>query len=314
MAKKSSAGRITLQQDLQALPFLAPFLAIFGVFIGFPLVYSVWLSMHRTDIYSSWYDRFGTMQFVGLQNYADVAASIPFWWSIFLTFVYATLTIIPGMILSLFLAITLNRKMKGLGFYRSGFFLPNVFDIYVVGVIWLLLYNPNEGLFLRIFEWVGLGVLVQDGFLSNPYLTLPCIALAMVLKNAGFGMILFLTALNNIPTSVFEAAEVDGATKWQQLTHITLPLLRPIILFLSITGLVATLNAFSEIYSMTDNTGGPGVNVGGQTLQAARVSGYHLYRVFDDSFYGQAAAISFFLLAIALVVSVINFKFLAPKD
>jgi ABC-type sugar transport system permease subunit len=136
----------------------------------------------------------------------------------------------------------------------------------------------------------------------------------MVLKNAGFGMILFLTALNNISSSIFEAAEVDGASKWQQLVHVTIPLLRPIILFLSITGLTGTLNAFSEVYAMTDNTGGAAVEVFGQTLTSGRISGYHLFRVFDSSMYGEAAAISFYLLAIALVVAFVNFKVLNPKD
>ncbi len=136
----------------------------------------------------------------------------------------------------------------------------------------------------------------------------------MVLKNAGFGMILFLTSLNNLNQSVFEAADVDGASSRQKLMYITIPMLRPIILFLSITGMMATLNAFAEIYAMTDDTGGTSVEVFGNTLQSARISGYHLYKVFDTSMYGQAAAISFLLLIVALVISFINFKVLTPKD
>ncbi|MCB2154561.1 sugar ABC transporter permease [bacterium] len=311
---KNSAERISFKKDLAALPFLLPFMAIFLVYIAWPLVYSFYLSLLRTDIYSSWYDRFGTMRFVGLQNYIEILQDPVFLFSILLTFIYAILTIFPTMALSLFLAITLNRKTKGFGIFRSGFFIPNVFDIYVVGVIWLFLYNPNAGLFVKIADMIGLDSLAQQGFLNNPKLTLPCVALAMVLKNAGFGMILFLTALNNISTSIFEAAEVDGATKWQQLVHVTVPLLRPIILFLSITGMVGTLNAFSEIYAMTDNTGGASIQIAGHTLQSGRISGYHLFRVFDDSYYGQAAAISFVLLAIALVIAYFNFKFLSPKE
>ncbi len=335
-------SKITLKHDLRALPYIFPFLAIFAVFIGYPLFYSVWISLHRVTIYSDFYDLFGTMDFVGVDNYAQLVRDPVFWWSIFLTFVYSVLTIVPGMALSLALALLLNRQIRGFGLLRSGFYLPNVFDLYVVGVIWLLIYNPGGGLFTSVLLWfsgfvdpvllktlggarVGTvdmsGVLrgpveifARTGILNNPYTTLPAIAFTMILKNAGFGMILFLTSLNSINQSIFEAADVDGASARQKLFLITLPMLRPIILFLTITGLMGTLNAFAEIYAMTDDTGGTSVNVAGVTLQSARISGYHLYKNFDQSMYGEAAAISFMLLLIALVISFLNYKVLSPRD
>ncbi len=301
---------------------------VFVVFVGYPLFYSFWISLHRVSIYSDFYDIFGTMDYVGFGNYSRIMSDPIFWWSVILTFAYAILTIIPGLALSLALALALNKSIRGFGLMRSGFYLPNVFDLYVVGVIWLLIYNPTGGLvsgiliaFSNLVESVvgqtfgiagGIDSFARSGMLNNPYTTLPAIALAMVLKNAGFGMILFLTSLNNINQSIFEAADVDGASAWQKLRHITLPLLKPIILFLIITGLMASLNAFAEIYSMTNDTGGTSLEVGGQTLQSARISGYHLFKVFDQSMYGEAAAISFVLLAIALIISYINFKVLKP--
>ncbi|MDX2175623.1 MAG: sugar ABC transporter permease [Candidatus Sumerlaeia bacterium] len=306
--------RITWKHDLQALPFILPFLAVFLLFIGYPIFNSLMLSVHQTTIYSDFYDVFGSMRFVGADNYTMILRDPQFWWSLVLTCAYAALTILPGMALSLALAIFLNRKVRGFGALRSGFFLPNVFDIYVVGVIWLLIYNPNGGLFIVLMDWLGLDGLFQRGILSNPWLTLPAIAFAMILKGAGFGMILFMTSLNNINSSIFEAADVDGASYWQKLWYITLPLLRPIILFLSITGLVGALSSFAEIYAMTDNTGGPSLEIGGVTLQSARVSGYHLYRYFQDSMYGEAAAMSFLLLVVATIISVVNMKILSPKD
>lgn len=309
-----SPDRITLRHDLSAAAFLAPFMIVFAIFIGYPLFYSVWISMHRVTLYSEFYDIFGTMDFVGLNNYTKVTSDPVLWWSILLTFYYAIITIFPGMALSLALALFLNRKIAGFGLMRSGFFLPNVFDVYVVGVIWLLIYNPQGGLFTALMSLVGLGDWAAKGVLGSPYFCLPAIALAMVLKNAGFGMILFLTSLNNINQSIFEAADVDGASNWQKLVHITIPMLRPIILFLSITGIVGSLNAFSEIYAMTDDRGGPSVEIGGHVLQSARISGYHLYKTFNETQYGEAAAISFVLLVVALIISWINFKILSPKD
>lgn len=306
--------QISLRDDLAALPFLLPFLAVFAVFIGYPVFYSFYISLHSTGLFSDWYDRFGTMAYVGFKNYHIVLTDKLFWWSVVRTFQYALLTIFPSMALSLFLALLLNKKIRGLGIFRSGFFLPNVFDVYVVGVIWLFLYNPNGGFFVTLASKLGFNELAKDGFLNNPNLTLPCIALAMVLKGAGFGMVLFLTALNNISDSIFEAADVDGATYWQKLWHIIIPLLKPIILFLSITGLTGTLNAFGEIYAMTDGTGGASTTFLGTTVQSGRISGFHLFKTFDESNYGGAAAISFILLGIALVISWLNFKFLSSKD
>lgn len=304
----------SFRHDVRAAPYLIPFFLIFFVFIAYPVIYSLWISLHRVTLYSNFYDIFGSMEYVGFGNYSLVLSDPVFWWSVFLTFVYAALTIVPGMALSLALALLLNRKMRGLGILRGGFYLPNVFDVYVVGVIWLLIYNPNGGPVSVFLDAIGFHTLAHKGLLNSPYTTLPAIGLAMVLKNAGFGMILFLVTLNTINPSVFEAADVDGASRWQKLRFVTIPLLRPIILFLVITGLMASLNAFSEIYAMTDDTGGTSVNVFGTTLQSARISGYHLYKVFDQSMYGEAAAISFLLLLIALIISYINFKILIPRE
>jgi ABC-type sugar transport system permease subunit len=306
--------RITWQDDLKAWAFIGPFMLVFVIFIGYPLFYSLWISMHRVTIFSDFYNIFGTMQFVGFDNYSKTIGDPIFWWSVMLTFVYAALTIFPGMALSLALAISLNRQGRTVSLLRSGFFLPNVFDVYVVGVIWLMIYNPRGGLVAYLLTSTGLDQFVGSGLLSNPWTTLPAIAIAMILKNAGFGMILFLTSLNNMNESVFEAADIDGATPWQKLIHVTLPMLRPIIFFLTITGLVGTLNAFSEIYAMTDDTGGTSLALTESiTVQSARISGYHLYKIFAESMYGEAAAVSFLLLLIALGISAVSYRVLNPK-
>lgn len=300
----------SLKQDLRALPYLFPFLLVFAVFIGYPLIYSFWISLHRVTIYSDFYNIFGTMDYVGFDNYTQVGSDPIFWWSLFLTFAYSALTVFPGIALSLFLAIMLNQKMRGFGLLRSGFYLPNVFDIYVVGVIWLLIYNPQGGPFSVLLHAIGLHTLADQGMLNNSSTTLLGISIAMILKNAGFGMILFLVSLNNINESIFEAAEVDGASTFQRLFQVTIPLLKPTILFLIITGTMGSLNAFGEIYAMTDDRGGPSIQIGETTLSSARTSGYHLFKVFNESMYGEAAAISYFLLVVALTLSLISYRLL----
>ncbi|MCC6547216.1 sugar ABC transporter permease [Candidatus Sumerlaeota bacterium] len=310
---RTHGDSVTWRSDVRALPFLLPFLVVFAIFIGFPLIYSFWISLHEVTIYSDFYDIFGTMQFVGLKNYQTVMGDPIFWWSVLLTMVYAALLIFPGMALSLALALYLNKQVRGFAILRSGFFLPNVFDVYVVGIIWLLIYS-NNGMVSYLLKAIGFESLGNDGVLNNAWTGLPAIALVMILKNAGFGMILFLTSLNNINESLFEAADIDGCNERQKLWHVTLPLLKPIIFFLIVTGFVGTLNAFSEIYALTNDTGGTSINAGNLTLQTARISGYHLYKVFSQAMYGEAAAISFVLLVVALVLSFLSYKFLNVKD
>lgn len=293
--------------------FIAPFLAVALVFLIFPIAYSFYLSFRETWLYSSWFDQFADMRFVGLRNYAELLTSPVFWYSIVATFVYALLVIPTQIAAALALALVLDARLPGYRTLRSAFFLPHVFDVFVVGIIWLLLYNPQIGPFAEAFRWIGIDWFKKHGFVDNPYTILPSIAFAMVLKGMGFGMVLFLTALNNIPESVFEAAEIDGANRWQKLFYVTIPLLRPMILFMSVTGLVGVLNAFSEFYAMTKATGGAAFPFFGTTVQSARVSGFYLYQLFSNAFYGHAAAMSFVLLAIALVITWINFRILGKE-
>lgn len=294
--------------------FIAPFLFVAAVFLVFPVGYSFYLSLRETGLYASWFDEFGGMKFVGLGNYIDLVRSPVFWYSLFATFIYAVL-FIPAMIAaSLALALTLSgTRLPGYRALRGLFFLPHVFDAFVVGVIWLLLFNPSSGPIAAFFRFFGIMWFTQNGFVDNPVTILPSIAFAMVLKTMGFGMVLFLTALNNIPEAIFEAADIDGASSRQKLFLVTVPLLRPMILFLSVTGLVGVLNSFTEVYALTNATGGPAFSFFGNTVQAARVSGFHMYRYFDESFYGHAAAMSFLLLTIALVIAFLNFRFLGRE-
>lgn len=295
--------------------FIFPFLAVAAVFLIYPVGYSFYLSLRETGVYASWFNQFGDMKFVGLDNYSDLLKSPVFWYSLLATGAYAAL-FIPTMIaaaLALALALGSAGKLPGYRVLRGLFFLPHVFDVFVLGVIWLLLFNPTAGPLAAMFRLLGITWFTENGFIDNPVTVIPSIALVMALKTMGFGMVLFLTALNSIPESIFEAADIDGASPRQKLFLVTLPLLRPMILFLVITSLAGVLNAFTEFYALTNGTGGPAFSFFGHTVQAARVSGFHLFRMFDASNYGQAAAMSFMLLLLALIITAINFRLLG-KD
>ncbi|MDD5090560.1 MAG: sugar ABC transporter permease [Candidatus Wallbacteria bacterium] len=294
-----------LKENSTAFSFLFPFLAVFSLFLIFPIVYSLYLSLCEKSGYS-----IAGLKFVGLKNYQALFKDAEFWWSLLMTFYYALLTIPAGIFLSLMLALLLNNRLPGKLFFRSVFFLPNVLDLLVVGIIWKLLYTSG-GLVVTAMQYLGFGM--EGGILGNPWTALPGIALAMVLKGSGFGMILFLAALQNIPESVFEAAEIDGATGFECFRHITLPLLRPIMLFMIITGTMAALNTFTEIYAMTDN-GGPVVLFGKHTLGATKLTGYYLFSKWENHQYGYAAAMSYVLLVVTVAISLFNSWLLRRKD
>jgi len=292
-------SRSLLRRGAEALPFVGPFLAVFLVFIAFPVIYSFYLSAHRvTDLY----DVFGGLRFVGLSNFAELFQDRVFWWSLLMTLYYGALSIPASLALSLALALLLRRGLKALAFFRALFFMPYVLDLLVVSIVWTLIYSPHFGVLVRLFELVGVGAFTEKGFLGRVSTAMPAVVLVNALKGSGFGMVLYLAAIHSIPDSVFEAADLDGAGRWHKLRHITLPLIKPMTLFLVIVGTIAALNAFVEIYAMTE--GGPNVDVGGKALGATWVTGYYLYRTFYvDLKLGYAAAMSIVLLAVCVLVS-----------
>jgi len=123
--------------------YLLPFLIVYIVFLGYPIIYSLYISFHKNTIYSDWYDVFSDMKFVGLQHYIDIVQDKKFWWSLIASGIYAILTIPTGIAVSLLLALLLNNKLKFTSAYRSAYFLPNVLDLLVIGLIWTLLLSPN---------------------------------------------------------------------------------------------------------------------------------------------------------------------------
>lgn len=297
------------RESVSAFMFLAPFITIFAVFLAWPLVYSFYLSLNRE---TSLVNVFENLRFVGLANFADLLRDKLFGWSLLMTLYYAALIVPLGIASSLLLAVLLNNRLRLHRLFRTAFFLPYVLDLFVVGIVWTFIYSPHYGVLNRILEALGITYFSEQGFLGRPATAMPAVVLVNVLKGAGFGMILYLAALQNIPESVYEAAEVDGATWWQKLRLITIPLLRPITAFMAVVGVVAALNAFVEVYAMT--AGGPSVDVGGRAYGSTWVTGYYLF----DTFYvklklGYAAAMSYFLLAIAVAVSVVNLRVLRPK-
>lgn len=298
-----SQSKRTILENLTSYGFILPFLVIFVVFLGYPVFYSLYLSFHKV---TSLFDVFGGMKFVGLRNFGVLVRDVEFWWSLLMTGYYACLSIPLSIAVSLGLAVLLNRALKFRSFFRSAYFMPFVLDVFVVGIVWTFLYSSPYGIIVKLANFLGIHFFGQTGFLANPYFAMLSVVFAMVLKNAGFGMILYLAALQNIPESVYEAADIDGAGAWRKLIHITVPLLKPITLFIVIIGIISALSAFAEFYAMTG--GGPTLNMYGQALGATKVSGVLLFRHFESLRLGYAASISWILLVITFIFSFLSIK------
>lgn len=294
-------------------PFLLPFTAIFALFLFYPAVYSVYLSFMKATIYTDLTRIFADMTFCGLENYRKLLEDKQFYWSLLMTVYYGSLTIPMGIGLSLVLAAILSNKLPGARFFRSAFYLPNVLDLFVIAVVWTAIYAPTYGVLDQLFKAFGVEKLFEQGILADPWWAMPGIAIMVVLKGSGFGMILYLAAIQNIPADVYEAADIDGASKWKQFTEITIPLVKPVTLLLFVTGILGSLMAFSEIYAMTG--GRPYetlpkslVYFGGTTQGTTMLSGFFLFNKFYISQeYGYAAAVSVALLFISLPLSVVSF-------
>ena len=293
------------------LVLVLPFLTVFIVFLGYPIAYSLYISLHKVTLSTNLFNVFSDMTFVGFDNYSNLLSNFEFWWSLVVTVLYMFISIPFGIFLSLFLAVILNNKLKGVYFFRSAFFLPNVLDMLVIGLIWKFIYSP-DGLLDHFLGKIGITFFHETGFLGNPKTALLAVAIAMIIKGAGFGMILFLTALNNISQNIYEAADIDGLNWLDKFRYITVPLVKPVILFLTIAGTMASLNAFTEFYIMTE--GNPVTTVMDQSVGVTKITGYYLFSKFSEMRYGYSAAISYFLLVFALLVSWFNFKFLKSED
>ncbi len=306
-------------------PFLLPFTSIFAVFLLFPAIYSIYLSFKHADIYADLTNIWTSMRWVGLENYQKLLYDQSFYWSLLMTLYYAVLVIPMGIFLSLSLAAILSNNLPGAKFFRAAYFLPHVLDLFVIAVVWTSIYAPNYGVLdqiLGFFQMDKTSPIRESGVLAHPWWAMAGIALAVVLKGSGFGMILYLAAIQNIPADVYEAAEIDGANGWQKFTRITMPLVKPVTLLLVVTGILGSLMAFSEVYAMTQ--GKPNETLpqtamlfgqqmripflGGASVGTTKVSGYYLFdKFYVAQDYGYASAISVALLFISLPLSVIAF-------
>ena len=240
-------------------------------------------------------------KFVGLDNYKNILLNDPlFWKAIRNTFLYVIGVVPVGVILSLLLAVAINQRIKFKNFFKSIFFLPTVTAIVAVSVIWKWLYAGEKyGLFN--FFLIKLGYQPID-WLASPMWLLPSIIIMSIWAGLGYSMILFLAGLQTIPEVMYEAADIDGAGFWKKFFHITLPLLKPTIVFVSMMSFIFSFQVFEQVYIMTGGQGG----IGGVLNSALTIVAYLYEKGFVKFQMGYASALAYIIFSFIFVLTMIN--------
>jgi len=235
---------------------IKPYLFILPAFILFAIfsVYPFYLLTH-TSLFE-WDGISVTKQFVGLSNYWNVLVHDPVFWTSFWQAGYITVLALTFQnALALVLAMAVNRNLTGGGLYRTLFFLPPILSEIVVGLIWFWIYDGNFGIFNALLSRMGLGAWTRP-WLADPRTALTAVAIIHMWKGFGWGFVMFLAGLQTIPEELYEAARVDGANAWERFWRITIPLLLPVCVVVSILTILGTMQIFGLIIATTN--GGPG--------------------------------------------------------
>jgi multiple sugar transport system permease protein len=235
------------------LAFIAPALGLILLFFVVPVVGGFLLAATDFDIYGI--GDFSTARFVALGNFAALLHDPVFWKALANTFYFVLVGGPLSVAVSLGAAMLVNSRVVRLkGFFRTVYFAPVVTTMVAVAVVWRYLYHPRFGLLNQILAFLGLP---DVNWLGDPRWAMPAIILMAIWKNFGYNMIIFVAGLQSIPTTLYEAARVDGAGPWQQFRRITVPALRPMLMFVGIITMIGYFQIFTEPYVLTGCTGGP---------------------------------------------------------
>jgi multiple sugar transport system permease protein/sn-glycerol 3-phosphate transport system permease protein len=274
------------------VPYLYLLPTVLGtvIFIILPIAGGLALSLFHWNI-------IGPLQFVGLRNFSTMFGDPQFWHSLEVTIEYVILSVIPLIIASLGLAVLLSRKFPGASAFRTLAVLPYLATPVAISVIWEWIFDPQSG---AINSALRFAHLPAPAWLTSPGLALPTVALVSVWQALGYNMLFFLAGLQGIPSGLYEAAAIDGAGAWKRFFKITLPLIRPTMLFVTVVNLIAGFQTFDTIYIMTN--GGPG--------NATSVMNFSIYQnAFEFYNVGYAAAITVALTFIILIVTAGQFLY-----
>jgi ABC-type sugar transport system permease subunit len=296
-----SASRRPWRDDLVGWAFAAPFVILFGVFLAFPILASFLLSFTSFGLRDI-ANPVGT-SVIGLKNYVDLLADPKFWKALFNTFYFVVVGVPVTLVIGLLIATALSRGVTRFRTaFRVGYYLPVITSIVAIAVVWRFLLNPDSGLINMLLG--GLGI-KGPAWLADPLFAMPSIIAMAVWRNLGFAMVVFLAGLQTIPSSLYESASIDGAGRWQAFRYVTIPMLRPTILFMTVITTIGYLQLFEEPFVMT---------LGGPLDSTLSITMYMYQQGFTFFHQGYASAIAYVLFVIVALIAFLQFKFLRSDE
>lgn len=268
--------------------FISPWLIGFVFFTVIPMIASLGISFTEWNILSD-------PKWIGAGNYQTIFTDPLFYQSVKVTLIYTLFAVPLNIILSIFVAMLLNNTLKGMSLFRTIFYLPAIVSGVVISVVWLWIYNPDYGLingFLSLFGIEGPGWVYDENW------ALPSLII-MSLWGIGTNIVLYLAGLQGISTEFYEAAHIDGANFWQRLIYITLPSMNPVLLFTTLTGIINSLQTFTQAFIMTE--GGPN-----------NATNFYAFYIYNNAFVwrkmGEACAQAWILFIIIFILTVLTLK------
>jgi multiple sugar transport system permease protein len=275
------------EEDLAGYLFMAPSLLVLCTFVVLPILYAIFLSLHKVQLLGGI-----EYEFVGLRNFARLVDDDLIWIALGNTAEYVAIVVPAQTLLALALAVTLNAGVKGKNIWRIIYFLPTITSSTVLTLIFMWIYNTN-GLLNRFLQVLSLPTY---NWLGDPAVALKGIMLMNIWSTAPFFMVIYLAALQDIPKSLYEAAQIDGATAWEQFLFITVPLLKPVTFFVVAMGLIGTFQLFDQSYIFSNGSGGPN----NATLTLVLLIYQYVFRNLQM---GYAAAIAFLLAMVIISIT-----------
>ena len=292
-ARPGRAGarrRVASSEQFAGWAFVTPAAVIILLFGAAPIVWSAILSFEKDNLLSS------STPFVGLKNYRQMVHDPVVAQAIGHSLIYTVLFVPGTMIVGLFLAVAMNRKIRFIWFYRTAAYATMAISTISEAIVFIWLFDPSYGIVNYVLSWFGVS---PQQFLNSPSEALYVIVVMTIWGWTGFSVVIYLAALQGVPAALLEAASIDGCTAWRRFRRVTLPLLSPASLFLAVWLTINALQLFDEVYLSTQ--GGP--------LNATTVLVYYLYQqAFVDFNFGYASAIAYFLFLVILVVTAIQFR------
>ena len=278
-----------IQRDLSGYLFLLPALLIFVLFVWYPIVMGLLMSFQSVDLINP-------TAWVGWANYREVLADPLFGIAWRNTFAFTGYALLFGYAIPIILALLINEMRHGKGFFRLAFYLPVMLPPIVTVFLWRWIYNPDSGLLNALLNLVHLP---QGLWLETPATALPALVVIATWSFAGSTMLIYLAALQGVPAPLYEAAEIDGANVWQRLWHVTFPTIRPIMLLMLILQIIATMQVFTEPFTITG--GGP------QNATMSVLLLIYNY-AFQNADFGGASAIGVMLFLVLAVFALIYMR------